>query len=136
MRIALTRPPGQFCWLDLAAADSDRARDFYGSLFGWNAQEQRIGKGAFARFLSGGTEIASFYQLSGRHLAQGVPSHWTPYVSVTNADRTASQAAALGAAVVVEPFDVPGIARIALVQDPVGAAFGVWQAAEPALDLP
>jgi uncharacterized protein len=124
---------GQFCWHDLAAANSDQARAFYGRLFGWTSQDEKAGKGAFSRVLLGGTGIGSIYQLNRRHLAQGVPSHWTPYVSVQNADSAASKASALGAAVIVEPFDVPGIARIALVQDPLGATFGLWQSADPDL---
>jgi predicted enzyme related to lactoylglutathione lyase len=33
----------------------------------------------------------------------------------------------LGGAVAVEPFAVDGMVRIALIVDPVGGAFGLWE---------
>lgn len=120
------RKTGRFCWVDLAATDEQAARRFYGRLFGWASEERRIERGSFGRFVLDGDAIASVYQLGRRHLEHGVPSHWTPYVAVDDASRAAVRAAGLGANVIVEPFDVAGV-RIALVQDPVGALFGLWQ---------
>ena len=41
-------------------------------------------------------------------------------------DALSARARKLGATVAVEPFVVDGMARIALIVDPVGAAFGLW----------
>jgi hypothetical protein len=127
MRALLDSAAGRFCWVDLAAADEAAAHGFYGRLFDWTTRVHRLGDGSFTRFCLADEEIASVYQLSRRHRNHGVPSHWTPYVAVADAERTAARAAALGATVVVKPFDVPGIARIALVEDPIGALFGLWE---------
>jgi predicted enzyme related to lactoylglutathione lyase len=125
---------GKPCWVDLAASDEAAARRFYERLFDWTTKAHDLAGGTFRRFFAGNDAVASLYQLKGRHLIQGVPSHWTPYVAVADTDRSAARAAALGASVVVAPFDVPGIARIALVQDPIGALFGLWQRKATALD--
>jgi predicted enzyme related to lactoylglutathione lyase len=117
----------QFCWVDLAATDAAAARSFYGALFRWRAQEHNAGDGQFTRLMIGQTAVASLYQLSRRHLAHGVPSHWTPYVAVDNSEEAASEAVSLGAKVIVKPFEVTGIARVCLIQDPVGALIGLWQ---------
>jgi predicted enzyme related to lactoylglutathione lyase len=35
--------PGTFCWPELVAASSDRAKDFYSNLFGWSIEDVPIG---------------------------------------------------------------------------------------------
>lgn len=120
---------GRLCWLDLAASDAGRARSFYGELFGWVAQERRALGGVFTCLSHDGASIGSLYQLSREHRARGVPSHWTPYVRVDNVDATTRRAAALGGQTIVPPFEFPGIARVALMADSVGALFGLWQSA-------
>jgi len=124
------RDTSRFCWVDLAASDAEAAKSFYTELFGWRAREQAAGGGRFTRFALGDSPLASLYQLSRRHLSDGVPSHWTPYVAVSDAAEGASRAEALGARVIVNPFDVAGIARVCLIQDPVGAVIGLWQQPE------
>jgi predicted enzyme related to lactoylglutathione lyase len=72
-------------------------------------------------------DVGSLYQLNQGHLIQGVPSHWTPYIQVNDVSDTARQAAAFGGKVIVRPFEVSGVARIALIQDSVGAHVGLWE---------
>lgn len=120
-------PAGRFCWLDLAATDATRAIEFYAGLFGWSAHPQRANGGAFVRLAHGGRDLGSIYSLRESARAAGVPSHWTPYVRVEGAQAACDRARALGATIAVDPFTVEGMARIALVIDPVGAAFGIWE---------
>jgi len=120
-------PAGQFCWVDLAATDASRALDFYTELFGWRAAVQPANGGSFVRLSQAGRDVGSLYPLKRSALHAGVPSHWTPYVRVDDADAASLRASELGARVAVEPFVVDGMARIALLVDPVGAAFGIWE---------
>lgn len=120
-------PGGRFCRLDLAAIDADRAMDFYTQVFGWTAHETAANGGRFTRFCVDGQDIASLYQLNMAQLDGGVPSHWTAYIHVTDIDDTARRVVANGGTVIVAPFVVDGIARIALVLDAVGAHVGLWQ---------
>jgi len=128
------RGSGRFCWVDLAATDENVARRFYTRLFDWTTKAHDLEGRGFRRFFDDDGAVASLYQLRRRHLSQGVPSHWTPYFSVADADRFAASAQELGASVVVAPFEVRGIARVALVQDPIGALFGLWQPTKTASD--
>jgi predicted enzyme related to lactoylglutathione lyase len=126
--ITLQRPqPGSFCWLDLAASDAARARTFYAQAFGWTFHDQRANGGHFTRCRSDGKDVGSLYQLRRTQLEQGVPSHWTPYIRVDSADDTVRRITESGGRLVVAPFDVPGAARIALIQDTVGALVGLWE---------
>jgi len=117
----------RFCWVDLASADEQAARSFYGRLFGWAVQERRAGQGRFAIFAHRDAPFASLYQLSQKQIGSGVPSHWTPYVSVPDVDATAALVSGLGGQVVVQPHDVADLARVGLVCDPTGALIGLWQ---------
>ena len=120
-------PPNRFCWLDLAATDALGATRFYERLFGWTSREQGANGGHFTRLRSSGQDVGSLYQLRREALRRDASSHWTPYVRVVDADAAARRAGDVGGAVLVRPFDVPGIARIALIVDAVGAQLGLWQ---------
>src|SRR5439155_25156268 len=56
-----------------------------------------------------------------------VPPMWNSYVSVEDADPIAARAAELGATVHAPPFDVLDVGRMAVIQDPQGAFFELWQ---------
>ena len=57
----------------------------------------------------------------------GIPPHWNSYVTVTNVDESAKKAESLGAKVLAPPFDVMDAGRMAVLQDPTGAVFQIWQ---------
>ena len=120
-------PAGRFCWVDLAATDASRAQGFYTELFGWDALVQPANGGTFVRLAKDGRDLGSLYPLRRDALEAGVASHWTPYIRVEDAEVVSERARKLGATVAVEPFVVDGMARIALIVDPVGAAFGLWE---------
>jgi predicted enzyme related to lactoylglutathione lyase len=118
---------GRFCWVDLAASDAEAAKEFYGRLFGWTAREQSANGGRFTRLRLSGRDVGSLYELKREQLQSGVPSHWTPYVRVGGVDDAARRAASLGGEVIVRPYTVVGIARVALILDSVGAPVGLWE---------
>ena len=118
---------GRFCWIDLAASNADSAKSFYAKLFGWTSEEQAANGGTFTRLRHADRDVASLYQLRHRHIEQGLPSHWTPYIRVDDVDETARCALACGGRMIVRPFVVSGMARIALILDSVGAQVGLWE---------
>jgi uncharacterized protein len=121
---------GRFCWLDLAATDADSAKNFYRKVFGWTSHEQLANGGSFTRLQLSDRDVGSIYQLRDAHRNHGVPSHWTPYVRVDDVKDTARRVTSCGGEVIIRPFALPGIARIALVLDSVGALVGLWETVE------
>lgn len=119
--------PGQFCWVDLAATDAQRAAAFYSRMFGWTSSEQAANGGHFTRLMLSDQDVGSLYQISRAHRDNGVPSHWTPYIRVDDVTSATRRAATCGGEVIVRPFDVPGVARIALILDSVDARVGLWE---------
>ena len=53
---------------------------------------------------------------------------WITYVAVKSADVAATRAREAGGVIVAEPFDASPSGRMAVLRDPAGAVFGVWQA--------
>ena len=120
------RAPGSFCWPEIATADLAKAKAFYGELFGWDIREQP-GYG-YAIAHRGEKSVAGMYALMPDQVKQGVPPHWMGYVLVASTDASAASAAGLGGKVLAPPFDVPGVGRMAVIEDPTGACFALWEA--------
>jgi uncharacterized protein len=120
--------PGTFCWVDLATTDPAGAKAFYGELFGWEAEDMPAGERATYTMLRlDGDYVCALYEMDATRSEQGVPPHWFSYVSVADADATATRARELGGTVYGEAFDVLDAGRMAVVGDPTGALLGVWQ---------
>lgn len=119
--------PGTVCWVDLAAHDAAGSLDFYGRLFGWTARDESLHGGTYTRLSHEGRELGSLYRISAREAGLGMPQHWTPYVAVEDAAAAQRRAIELGATLIAPAFDVPGLARVAVVADPGGAPIGLWQ---------
>jgi predicted enzyme related to lactoylglutathione lyase len=123
--------PGSFCWIELATTDQAAAKKFYGELFGWATHDMPMGPdAAYTLFQLQGKDAAAGYTLRPDQSAQGVPPHWMIYVTVENADATAKRVAELGGKVVAPAFDVGTLGRMAVIQDPTGVVFSVWQPKE------
>lgn len=120
--------PGSFCWIELATTDQNAAKTFYTSLFGWSVTDTPMGPGNdYSIFALRGRASAAGYTLQPDQQARGVPVHWSLYIAVDNADQSAAKATQVGASVIMPPFDVPDAGRMAVLHDPTGAVFSIWQ---------
>jgi uncharacterized protein len=119
-----SHPPGTFSWTDLATSDPDGAKRFYTGLFGWEFDDQPIpgDGGVYTMLRKDGKEVAALFQAG-----EGMPTFWNSYVTVESADSAAAKAADLGGTLMMEPFDVMDVGRMATIQDPTGAIFSVWE---------
>jgi uncharacterized protein len=115
--------PGTFSWVDLATTDTDAAKRFYTGLFGWDLDDQPIpGDGVYTMLLRDGKAVAALFE--GQ---EGMPTAWSSYVTVESADAAAARASDLGGVPMGDPFDVMDAGRMAVIQDPTGAVFSVWE---------
>jgi predicted enzyme related to lactoylglutathione lyase len=129
MREITQRGPGTFCWPELATSDQAAAKAFYAALFGWTVEEHPVGgAGVYMIFKHNNRDVAAASGMQEQQRAQGVPPHWLSYISVASADDAASKAKRLGGKEMMEPFDVMELGRMAILQDPTGATFALWQA--------
>ena len=127
-------PAGTFCWHNLGTTDREAAGIFYAEVLGWSPEEIPMPGEAGSSYTMmhlGAGDIAGSYTLGPEEQAQGIPPHWGQYIAVDDVDAVAKKAAALGATLCAEPFDIPGVGRMAMLSDPTGAAFCLWRRSGP-----
>ena len=123
--------PGTFSWADVSTSDQPAAKEFYSGLFGWEAQDAPVGDGVFYSMMwLDGKRVAAVSPQPEQQREAGVPPLWNSYVTVASADDAAARAGELGATVHAPPFDVMDAGRMAVIQDPQGAFFMVWEPRE------
>ncbi len=121
--------PGTFCWVELATSDGDAAKKFYTELFGWGFEDNPMGPGMVYTMLTlDGKQVGALYKMMADMSAMGIPPHWMSYASTESADDTAAKAQTLGGTIMQPPFDVMEHGRMAVIKDPTGAVFSLWQA--------
>lgn len=121
-------PAGSFCWIELATTDQTAAKNFYAAIFGWTPNDNPMGPGDFYTiFRLNGRDAAAAYTLRPDQRAQHIPPNWMPYIAVDNTDASAAKVSQLGGKVVAPPFDVMDAGRMAVIEDPTGAYFCLWQ---------
>jgi uncharacterized protein len=123
--------PGTFSWTDLPTPEQDAAKDFYGGLFGWEANDQPVSEGVVYSMMElEGETVAAISPQPEQQREAGVPPAWNSYITVEDADASLARAAELGGQVHAGAFDVFEAGRMGVVQDPQGAFFLVWQPKE------
>jgi len=121
--------PGSFCWIELSTSDQNAAKKFYESIFGWTANDFPMGPdGVYTMFQLAGRDTGAAATLRPEQLAAKVPPHWMLYIAVQSADSAVDRAAKAGGKILMPAFDVMDVGRMAVIQDPTGAVFCVWQA--------
>jgi predicted enzyme related to lactoylglutathione lyase len=118
---------GTFVWDELLTSDVEAAKRFYGEVFGWTTGDMAMGEqGVYTLFKrSGDTDAAGCMPIPPEAKARGVPPHWLTYLATDDIDATAARVAELGGTVLMAPWDVPTVGRLAVIADPTGAAFGL-----------
>ena len=120
--------PGTFCWPELSTTDQAAGVSYYRSLFGWDVRDQPVGPGqVYSMFQLHGKDVAAAATMQPDQRQQGVPPHWGAYIAVASADETSQKAQSVGGKVLAPAFDVMDAGRMAVLQDPTGAVFSVWQ---------
>jgi predicted enzyme related to lactoylglutathione lyase len=123
--------PGTFSYVELATVDVADAKRFYGGLFGWQHEDVPMPDAepyTIARI--DGDSVAGLTPQQPQQREAGIPPHWFSYITVASADETAAKAKELGGTVHAGPFDVMDIGRMAVIADPTGGMFGIWEAGE------
>jgi hypothetical protein len=120
-------PIGAPCWFELASADAKRSIPFLEQLYGWKLETMAMPQGEY-HFLSNQTgTIGALYELGEEQRKMSVPPHFGVYFLVKNCDESFAKATALGAEVLVPPMSVSDYGRMAVLRDPTGAVFSLWQ---------
>ncbi|MFF1273998.1 VOC family protein [Streptomyces marokkonensis] len=113
---------GTPCWVDAQLPDVEAGKRFYGELFGWTFEDQPQGT---VRALKDGEPVASLdHKPDGR-----LPTVWTVSFATPDAGALCARIRAGGGQVVSPPLPFGDLGSTALVTDPEGAVFALWQGA-------
>jgi len=120
--------PGVPCWIETLQPDPRAAARFYRELLGWQVDEPApMPAGMAGEYLTA--------RLDGRLVAgigqapAGTPSAlWTSYVAVERIEAALARVAAADGSAIAGPLEAGAAGRGAIVADPDGVAFGLWQA--------
>lgn len=121
---------GDFCWSEIASTDLEKCRSFYTNVFGWQfAKSQATGNEMeYLEFSSTGGPGAdgALYEMQPMMFGGKVPPpHIALYVSVDDVDDAVSKTNELGGKVLFPPYDIPNVGRMAVIEDPTGAAISM-----------
>lgn len=108
---------GAFSWVEYHGEDAGAARSFYEKVLGWTVAEMPMQNGTtYPGIMIGDQPIGGF---SPKPAPSG---SWLAYVTVDDVEERTRAAVEAGAKVLAEPASAHGVGRIAVVEDPFGAA--------------
>ena len=110
---------GRLVHFEIPASDTGRAREFWGSLFGWQFQAYPAGSEYHMARVSEDTGAA----ITGMDPALRGPR---AYFDVDDVNAGVARVRDLGGEA-GEPMPVPGMGWFATCKDPLGNDFGLWQ---------
>lgn len=125
---------GQNVWFDLITTDLDGAKRFYTEVIGWTTQQWKDAPPdrPYTMWISDNRPLGGLIALSADARKNGVPSHWLASTVVDDAEAAVGRAQRLGGEILDPVTEVPTVGRFAVLRDPQGAVFSVFQ---PAADM-
>ena len=116
---------GTVHWNELNTHDVAGAKAYYEKVCGWSFDTMPMESGDYHIAKIGDTMIAGMFDVSDMPEMKEMPSHWLTYLAVDDVDAASEATKTAGGQVYREPWDIPGVGRIAIVADPSGAAIGL-----------
>lgn len=123
----MSTPHGQHVWYELMTTDTKAAQAFYTQVVGWSTADSGMPGMDYTLLSAGPAQVAGLMALPEEACAMGARPGWLGYVAVADVDSTAAQVQAAGGQVHKPPQDIPGVGRFAVVADPGGANFCLFQ---------
>ena len=105
---------GAVSWIEHSSANSAEARSFYETVLGWTVVENDMPGGTYPAIVLGEKPIGGFSPMPG-------DEGWKIFITVDDVDARLDKAKASGAEVASEAATIPGVGRMATIQDPFGA---------------
>ena len=116
---------GDITHIDIPVSDNGRATQFYGELFGWQITKV---PGLDYHTIQMGSNGSAGMRGGIQRRPIEEPRSWVHYISVADINAAVAEVQRLGGKVLREKTAVPQTAWYAVVEDPEGNVFAVWQA--------
>jgi predicted enzyme related to lactoylglutathione lyase len=119
----LVNEPGSLVWNELLTTDVEKAGAFYSALFDWSPNATPTPNGTYYSFMVDDWGMGGMMAIAPE--MGPMPSSWLVYFGTDNVDASVTRATELGGKLMMPAMDMPGVGRMALLQDPTGAVFYV-----------
>ncbi len=119
----------KFIWADLSTYNIEEALGFYHTTFGWAYHESNIhNESPYFMAHQSNRNIAGIYELPEEFRKQNFPSFWMPYIHVQDVQSIVEKARSYREATIeVPPTLMADGSKIALIRDPLGAGFTIYE---------
>ena len=118
-----------FVHVELNTQELAKSKDFYGKLFDWKLEDIPMGSVSDEPYTMIGVGSGTGGGIM-KHPMAGAPTFWLSYVLVDDIQDSTAKAKSLGAAIIRDVTEIPGMGWLSIIQDPQGAVLGLWKAAE------
>jgi predicted enzyme related to lactoylglutathione lyase len=110
---------GALCWNELDTRDLDKAKAFYGEVFGWSTRDSE----SYSEWMLG-EQVVGGAMVMDDNFPPDVPPNWLVYFAVDDLEATVAEATRLGATVIAGSMTVE-VGTFAVLADPQGAVSAV-----------
>jgi uncharacterized protein len=115
-----------FVHVELNTTDPEKAKAFYSKLFSWKMEDTQSLPNLTYTMIQPGEGTGGGLM---KQLKPNAPSAWLAYVIVDDVKAATAKARSLGASVMKDVTEVPGMGWFSIITDPTGAELGLWQTA-------
>lgn len=116
---------GKVWWTELRTRDVQGALQYYKTVCGWHFEQVPLGTAPYYMGKCGGDPVVGVVDIRGQKGMEDVPPHWFSFFAVADVEKVVAETRAREGQVIMEPFDIPFVGRVAIVSDPTGAALGL-----------
>lgn len=114
---------GAISWSELMTRDVAGAKAYYQQLFDWSYEDMPAGQMPYTIVKVDEDTVAGIMAIPPE--AGDLPPVWGLYVTVDDVDSTAEKAVTLGGKICKPPWDIPGVGRMCVLEDPQGAFISI-----------
>lgn len=116
-------------WRELMSDNPEVAKKFYGKVVGLSTEPLEGSPFPYTLWKQDGTPTGGLVppQEGQKGWPSGKTPHWISYFAVEDVEKAAKNAEELGGQVLVPPTDIPEFGKAAVLKDPEGATFGIFQ---------
>ncbi len=117
---------GEFVWNELGTNNVKAAKEFYEKVFGWSFFDVDMGDMTYTMIKLNDREIGGIWPIP-KNMESHIPPHWMTYILVESAAEALKKVKESGGNIVKEVTPAGDMGLFAVVTDPTGAIFAVWE---------
>ena len=127
---------GSFIWYELMTGDVAAAKRFYDRVVGWDIDPSPVAPGVSYHMIkrSDGGMAGGLLPLDDKMRDGGARPMWLGYLHTDDVDAKVAETRGAGGGVMMEPWDQPGVGRLAMITGPEGAPIYLMDPIPPESD--